>query len=200
MDAHMPHGHRASVVSWVNRCGACAANLESQVTSRRGILYRSLEMYRWVKMRVNLSQMSKTTARNGYVPTSPRRFDRILSRGYCLALSGHFVTSFQLCNYTMNTQHLVFVTFGRRLLRVWMRGYAGEQLWKDSWCSSREHCLSADSSGSMWSILAGVIAVIMVCSWHFLVGIYWYNSLKGRLCENAPSLHWNVSQAGNTTS
>lgn len=151
-------------------------------------------------MRVNLSQTSKSTALNGYVQRGLQRFHRILSRGYCLVLSGHFVTSFQLCNYTMNTQHLVSVMFETRLIRVWMRGYAGEQLWKDSWCSSREHCLSTDSSGSIWNILAGAIAVIMVCSWHFLVGIYWYNSLKRRLCESAPSLHWNVSQAGNITS
>lgn len=100
----------------------------------------------------------------------------------------------------MNTQHLVSVTFETCFISVWMRGHASEQLWKDGWCSSRERCLSADSSGSMWSILTGAIAVIMVCSWHFLVGIYWYNSLKRSLCEHAPSLHWNVSQAGNTTS
>lgn len=192
-------GTTPAVVSWVNRCGAYGANLESQVTSCRGILY-SQEIYRWVKMWVNLFQVSKSTALNGYIQPGPQRFHRILSCSYCLVLSGHFVTSFQLCNCTMNTQHLFSVMFETCLISVWMTGYAGEQLWKDSWCSSGEHCLSTDSSGSMWSILAGAIAVIMVCSGHFLIGIYWYNLLKRRLCESAPSLHWNVSQAGNITS
>lgn len=151
-------------------------------------------------MRVNLSQLSESTALNGHVQPGPQGSHRILSRGYCLVLSGHFVTSFQLCDYTMNTEHLVFVTLETRLISGWMRGCADEQLWKGSSRSSWEHWLSTDSSGSMWSILAGAIVVIMVCSWYFLVGIYQYNSLKSRLCESAPSLPGNVSQAGSITS
>lgn len=100
----------------------------------------------------------------------------------------------------MNTEHLVFVTLETRLISGWMRGCAGEQLWKDSSRSSREHQLSTDSSGSMWSILAGAIVVVMVCSWYFLVGIYWYNSLKSRLCESALSFPRNISQARSITS
>lgn len=134
-------------------------------------------------MRVNLSQLSESTALNGHVQPGPQGSHRILSRGYCLVLSGHFVTSFQLCDYTMNTEHLFFVTLETCLISGWMRGCAGEQLWKGSSRSSWEHRLSTDSSGSMWSILAGAIVVIMACSWYFLVGIYRYNSLKSRLWE-----------------
>lgn len=90
------HTSRAQSSELCTQPGQTSHSLEGQTSQI------TQEIYKWIKMRVNLSQVR-------HIQPGLQRLDRILSCSYCLLLSGHSITSFQLCNYTMNTQHLVSV-------------------------------------------------------------------------------------------
>lgn len=103
---------------------------------------------------------------------------------------GHFVTSFQWCNYKMDIQHLVSV----RVINMSQECLSERamQLSRPGSHCIGSHCIQ-DTSDGMWGILSKV-AVEMLCGWYslhsFIDIIYWR-----RVCLFF--LQWNVSQAGN---
>lgn len=115
----------------VNRRGALQSLVSEEQT-----LQITQEIYRWVRMRVNLSQVSKSMALSGYIQPGLQRFDRILVHGHCLLLSGHIqpLLSCATVQWIHNIWFLLCLKQPHQCLnerRCWWAALEGWH-WKDS--------------------------------------------------------------------